>query len=456
MTIKPKLIVYEINELPVKLLNYYLSLNPNGGFGSLISSGHLVSTICTNKGELHPWSTWPTFHRGVTNTLHNINYINQDLTEINPIYPPIWLLLNQKGISTGVFGSLQSYPPNNNKNSLFYLPDTFAPDSNAYPQLLSIFQQFNLKLVSQNKATAGKFSFTDVTRFLYLVLRGSFSFQSVIKTIFHPIKELFSKKERNKRSLFQALLSFDLYYKHLSYFRPQFSTYFTNHLAGMMHRYWIHVFPDDFPDPSSPNIFYRDLVVEALDISDKHLLELKNFCDKNNTELLVASSMGQAAIDRGTYYPEYIINNSSVLISFLGLSPTDYVFLLSMQPDIIVECNSFRARDLLLEKISLFTDSTNLQLLRHRYSTDSLRVNLSLATSKAEDAGQNVFYNGNSFKLSQSGLKVIHRHKGTAYHTPDGIVIGYGPTIQSLISTRNVTPMDTTCFKDIILDFYDF
>ena len=58
-----------------------------------------------------------------------------------------------------------------------------------------------------------------------------------------------------------------------------------------------------------PNTFYRDLVVEALDISDKHLLELKNFCDKNNTELLVASSMGQAAIDRGTYYPEYIINN---------------------------------------------------------------------------------------------------------------------------------------------------
>ena len=77
MIIKPKLIVYEINELPIKLLNYYLSLNPNGGFGSLISSGHLVSTICTNKGELHPWSTWPTFHRGVTNTLHNINYINQ-------------------------------------------------------------------------------------------------------------------------------------------------------------------------------------------------------------------------------------------------------------------------------------------------------------------------------------------------------------------------------------------
>ena len=130
---------------------------------------------------------------------------------------------------------------------------------------LSIFQQFNLKLVSQNKATAGKFTLTDLLYFLILVFLGSFSFKSVIKTIAHPIKELFSKQYRNKRSLFQALLSFDLYYKHLTYFRPQFSTYFTNHLAGMMHGYWIHVFPDDL-DSSAPSIFYRDLVLEALDI----------------------------------------------------------------------------------------------------------------------------------------------------------------------------------------------
>ena len=455
MSIKPKLIVYEINELPLKLLNYYLSINPNGGFGKLIRDGHLMSTICTNKGELHPWSTWPTFHRGVTNSQHNINYINQDLSSINSLYPPIWSLLNQKGITTGVFGSLQSYPPSNNKHSLFYLPDTFAPEPYAYPSALSIFQQFNLKLVSQNKATAGKFTLTDLLYFLILVFLGSFSFKSVIKTIAHPITELFSKQYRNKRSLFQALLSFDLYYKHLTYFRPQFSTYFTNHLAGMMHRYWIHVFPDDFPDSSAPSIFYRDLVLEALDITDNHLLQLKNYCDKNNTELLIASSMGQSAIDRGKYYPEYLIDNSSALLSFLELPSDDYVFLLSMQPDIIVDCKSFRARDLLLKKILLFTDSTNHQLLRHRYSTDSLRVNLSLATSKAYDAGKKVFYNGNPFPLSKSGLKVISRHPGTAYHTAEGIVVAYGSTIQTLISSRNLDTMDTTLFKDIILDFYE-
>ena len=92
------------------LLNYYLSQNPHGGFGMLVKDGLLTSTICKNNGELHPWSTWPTFHRGVTNVQHNINYINQDLEEINTLYPPIWSLLNQKRITTGVFGSLQTTP----------------------------------------------------------------------------------------------------------------------------------------------------------------------------------------------------------------------------------------------------------------------------------------------------------------------------------------------------------
>ena len=223
----------------------------------------------------------------------------------------------------------------------------------------------------------------------------------------------------------------------------------------MMHRYWIHVFPEDFQAPCSRNTFYHDCVIEALDIADKHLLDLKKFCDRTDTDLLVASSMGQAAIDRGKYYPEYIINDPINLLTFLGLAETDYNFLLSMQPDIIVECNSLSSRDLLLQKISLFTDSSNLQLLRHRYSTDSLRVNLSLVTSKAVDADKNIFLNGTPYNLSQSGLKVIHRHQGTAYHIPEGIVIAYGPAIQAKISAYNSKPIDTTDFKQIILDFYE-
>ena len=40
----------------------------------------------------------------------------------------------------------------------------------------------------------------------------------------------------------QAILSFDVYEKYLLKEKPEFTTYFTNHVAGMMHRYWDNLF----------------------------------------------------------------------------------------------------------------------------------------------------------------------------------------------------------------------
>ena len=140
---KRKLVIYEINELPRNLLEHYIRLKPDSGFARLVKNGTLLDTYCENEGELHPWSTWPTFYRGVDNRKHKINYINQDLTPANREYPPVWQILNDKQISTGIFGTLQSYPPCNHKYCKFHLPDTFAPTSDAFPIILKTFQLFN-------------------------------------------------------------------------------------------------------------------------------------------------------------------------------------------------------------------------------------------------------------------------------------------------------------------------
>ena len=73
------------------------------------------------------------------NNIHNIRFINQDLTLSKFINPFGKYLLN--GIDVGLFGSLQSYPPIKNKNYKFYLPDTFSPSPKAYPKPLSEFQK---------------------------------------------------------------------------------------------------------------------------------------------------------------------------------------------------------------------------------------------------------------------------------------------------------------------------
>ena len=105
-----KLIIYELNELPRRLLEYYVNINPNSNFKKLKIIGKDLNTFTTDKGELHPWTTWPTFYRGVDNSQHKITSLNQDIN-CEEKYPPVWKILLQRDISIGIFGSLQSYPP---------------------------------------------------------------------------------------------------------------------------------------------------------------------------------------------------------------------------------------------------------------------------------------------------------------------------------------------------------
>ena len=106
----PKLIIYELNEVPRKLLDFYIQSKPSSAFAEIVSNGFISDTYTNDTGELHPWSTWPTVHRGVNNKIHKIKYINQSLSKAS-YYKPIWEILSENNINIGVFGSLQSYPP---------------------------------------------------------------------------------------------------------------------------------------------------------------------------------------------------------------------------------------------------------------------------------------------------------------------------------------------------------
>ena len=114
---KPKIILYELNEVPKRLINYYVKNFPNSAFARIISEGMIVETFQYN-GELHPWSTWPTVHRGVDNRIHNIRYLNQDL-EYSSKYKPIWEILVENNISVGVFGSYNHFLKENLTINLF-------------------------------------------------------------------------------------------------------------------------------------------------------------------------------------------------------------------------------------------------------------------------------------------------------------------------------------------------
>ena len=73
-----KLIIYELNELPKEILELYIKKYPESNFAKIKNNGIYLDTYTTDIGELHPWTTWPTFYRGIDNSKHKIQFINQN------------------------------------------------------------------------------------------------------------------------------------------------------------------------------------------------------------------------------------------------------------------------------------------------------------------------------------------------------------------------------------------
>src|ERR1041384_8147474 len=106
-----KVILFELNEVPLRIVQYFIHARPDSTLARLFPRAKKFETVTEDAGELSPWITWPSLHRGVPNSKHYIQNFGQPVDEVDREFPPIWKLLADKGISVGVFGSLHTYPP---------------------------------------------------------------------------------------------------------------------------------------------------------------------------------------------------------------------------------------------------------------------------------------------------------------------------------------------------------
>ena len=442
------LILYELNEVPFKLIKKYVELKPQSAFARILKKGKLIDTITYDTGELHPWTTWPTLHRGVNNDKHNIQFINQPLSKSRN-YPPLWDILQDNGYKIGVFGSLQSYPPKIKKNVLFYLPDTFSPEPKAYPNNLQTYQEFNLKVCSENKAISLDISKDLYFKFIELLIKKILSIKSILKVLIHVFKEKFNPKYKTRRALIQPILGFDLFYKSLNKFNPEFTTFFTNHVAGIIHRYWSDLFPEDFPenDLKIKDKFKRDSVIKAMDIADQQINILMKYCDKNSKNLWIASSMGQEKRKDISSTVDLQIFNMKLFLKSLNLNPKNYKEQPAMQPDICIKCSLNDDVGKLIKAIEIVRDNGNNQIFFERYKSQDKVVNLSIVITKDLLTDKIIKINNKVQNPENLGIKFINRDAGTAYHTPKGILIMYGPAASrfdmagDLLDTTKIAPM---------------
>ena len=441
-----KLIIYELNELPRKLLNYYIKLRPESNLAYICDKGINLNTFTTDKGELHPWSTWPTFYRGVDNSIHKIKYINQD-KEIAKNYPPVWEILAKKNISIGIFGTLQSYPPLKGENIKFYLPDTFAPSAEAYPNFLNRFQKFNLTVCSNNSAFSKNIGLKEFFYFIKSALNNDFGFKNIINIFLQVIFELKNKMYRKRRSLIQPLLGFHIFNKLLKKNKPEFCTFFTNHLAGMMHRYWLDIFPSDFNNPYRKSVpFNKRSVIKALDIADNQIGELIKFADLNSYELWIASSMGQQAIEREKK-EKFFLDDIELLIKKIGLSPNNFEKLPSMHPDINIKSKSKKDLNALLKNIKKIKTLEGKELISLRYSPIKTTVNLII--NSQENKIKKIKINKKEFNINDIGIQNLPEIVGSGYHIPNGVLLTYGGSCKE--SFKGIDEIKTTDIFNMIL-----
>ena len=182
-------------------------------------------------------------------------------------------------------------------------------------------------------------------------------------------------------------------------------------------------------------------------IADSQIKKLMKFALENNYSLCIATSMGQASIDRGEYIPELFINRFNSISRALGLEENCYEILPAMQPDLCIKCENHFALNQLRKNIEKLKSDNN-EILVERYNPVGLFLNLSIQNSKNCALEKKIRIKDKIFKLSELEIDLIKRDQGTGYHIPEGSLLLYGDLANEfkylnnqLIDSRQVAPL---------------
>lgn len=446
-------IVYELNEVPWRVVDYYVERRPGSHMAELLSGGQCLTTRHDDSVHLSPWRTWPTLHMSTYD--HNSFDLGQDPATFRG--DPIWDVADRAGLSVGIFAPMQSWPARQFRSGGFYIPDIFSRDSKTYPASLQKFQQFN-------RAMSVELGFSSdvplkpkelVEEGLDLVRRG-LTPGSAYTVAAHLASERRDSRYKARRPVLQALLAFDLYWRLQRQYQPRLSIFFTNHVAAMMHRYWGDTMPDytDSYEYVTDEV-YGSFIMTAMDYADRQLGRiLKYLAARPELLLVVAASMGQGPIPDGFGGQDlFVLENPVQLLSRLGLQSAESG--LTMYPGIsLVFGDEAAAQEAIAPLESVRTDSGQQVFgspenpCRREGTSATFYIGLDAACGphtrlRYRPLGADSDVIGTPAEL---GLAVRQRLGGgnTAYHIPEGILMAYGAGISPDPSRKEVDVLDVS------------
>ncbi|MGH3508317.1 MAG: hypothetical protein ACRDO2_14055 [Nocardioidaceae bacterium] len=427
-------IVLELNEVPWKIVDGFTAAQPTSALARLTATSQCYTSIAADRGHLSPWTTWPTLHRGVNDQQHLIASFGQDRRDADARFPPIWRLLHDAGVSVGIFGTLHSYPvPPDIGDYSFYLPDAFATEPTAHPTELETFQRFNLRMSRESARNVDMgVPISDALGVLRRSVALGIRPQTYAAVVAQLVAERKHRWKTNRRRTLQSVLLADVFMHQLKRRSPEFSSFFTNHVASAMHRYWAAAYPEDYPELHLGEEWlttYRGEIGWAMAHTDTMVNRLMRFVDAHpHYVLVVASSMGQFATHAQPLETQVFVTDLRAFMTLTGL-PGDHGW--AIRPAMLPQCNVTVERDFVatfesgLERLRVGGAPVPYKRADHGfYSMDFGQNNL-------HDQPGAVTIDGREVDMRTAGLEAVEiedRSDTTAYHVPEGILMIYDPT----------------------------
>jgi len=246
------------------------------------------------------------------------------------------------------------------------------------------------------------------------------------------------------------VLAFDIFMKQLAATKPAFSTFFTNHVASSMHRYWAARYPGDYDEfhyGADWVATYHNEIAWTMSKFDAMLERLAAFVERNpDYTLWIATSMGQAATEAIEAQTQVYLLDVARFMTRLGFGPGDWETRPAMLPRIIIAMKNGRAAQF-AEALQTVQVGAHGPLPWKRLDADVFRIHPGALQNVRDEVCLIADRPVPFAELGFANVAIEDSAGQSAYHIPHGALLIHAPRHgrprqeRSEISTLDVAPM---------------
>jgi len=362
-----RLVLFEMNEVPTRVLNAYASFRPRSFLGRKMASNDYFETRAYDLDEelLYPSQAWASLNTGKPFAEHKIKWFS-DPKNFSAFF---WHRAMKSGKDVVVVGTPHSSPVRTMmgaENFKLLIPDFFSDDESTIPRKYMPLQKFNLRASMQGRRANNKkeilldgaksfFGHPDPS--VWGLERDSF-FQllSILKRVFAGNRESLRMAQF---PLFASIFSTVVTTKSID-----LAILFTNHVASAMHRY-LHAVPGlaaaDTPYSADWRNKYQNEVFYALDLLDFWVSKVADKLNDRPTGIVITSAIGQKLNKRLTseivksYTRDYRLERPQDFLSVLGLDCESMELIGAMLPQYSFRCKGEKIAQEALDHVMKFS-----------------------------------------------------------------------------------------------------